>query len=228
MMMKQLYLSLFVFLFLGTSAAYGQCGHSHRPCSPSRTSQEPPKYQRLTLIAGGGPQYTLDAAGPAFPSVGHEANGLQPATTAQRLNWQGFGFLGYRFNGGYRAPQAFGLFGTYGQFTPQAITEVNALQGIVNPLPAQGSVADFREIEAGFLIRNWLRLSAGIGEQRFVDDNGLTHSQQYYSTTTGIHLPMSRNLVAFASVTTRFGRDFEAFTFRPNAGLAFQLRAIRI
>ena len=187
------------------------------------------RYQRLTLIAGGGPQYTLDQAGAAFPS-GKGADGvLTPATNAQRLNWQAFAFAGYRFNGGnYRAPHAFGVFGTYGQLTPQALTEVNALQGLVNQLPATGTTPDYREVEAGFLLRNWFRISAGLGEQRFVNDAEEAISQQYYTTTAGFHAPLGRNLVMYANATARFGRDFAEFSVRPTAGLAFQLRALRI
>ncbi|MDP5169912.1 MAG: hypothetical protein NWR72_06680 [Bacteroidia bacterium] len=227
--MKKILLSLMVMAALVPS--YAQCNSSSadRNCAPSRTTtQTPPKYHRLMLVAGGGPQYIIDQAGAAFPSGQDGHTTLEQATNAQRLNWQAFGFLGYRFNGGYRAPHSVGVFGTYGQLTPQALTEVNALQGLVDVLPATGTTPDYREVEAGFMLRNWLRLSAGVGEQRFVTDAGTTVKQQYYSATTGFHLRMSQNLVAYANVTTRFGRDFAEFSFRPNAGLALQLRALRM
>lgn len=229
-----------VLLFLLTASlampAFGQCSKSSSSCSsddcaPSRhtvsNNNNNGKYQRFTLIGGAGAQYTIDQAGAAFPSGKGGEGALEPATNAQRLNFQAFGFAGYRFNGGYRAPHAFGVFGTYGQLTPQALTETNALQGLVSELPQTGTTPDYREIEAGFLIRNWFRISAGIGEQRFVNDNDEMISQQYYSATAGFHAPLGRNLVAYANATTKFGRDFAEFSIRPSAGLAFQLRAFR-
>ncbi len=227
--MKKILLSLLVMSAM--APAYAQCDApcDDRKCTPSRQAmQENPHYHRLMLVAGGGPQYILDQAGEAFPAGQDGHTTLERATSAQRLNWQVFGFLGYRFNGGNRTPHAVGVFGTYGQLTPQAVTEVNALQGLVEELPAVGTTPDFRELEAGVLVRNWLRVSGGVGEQRFVNEAGSTVRQQYYSATTGFHLRMSQNLVAYANVTTRFGLDFAEFSFRPNAGLALQLRALRM
>lgn len=229
--MKQIL--LFSAILLASFSGYSQCSkasvqHSD-DCAPSRhTMNERPSFQRFTLIAGGGPQYTIDQAGAAFPSGKGGDGTLEPATTAQRLNFQAFAFAGYRFNGGYRAPHAFGIFGTYGQLTPQALTEINALQGLTEELPLPGTTPSYREVEAGFLLRNWLRISGGIGEQQFTDHDEATIRQTYYTATAGFHAPLGRNLVAYANATARFGRDFAEFSIRPTAGLAFQLRAIRI
>lgn len=227
--MKKILLSLLVMSAM--VPAYAQCNTpcTDRKCTPTRqTLQEKPVYQRLMLVAGGGPQYMIDQAGDAFPAGQDGHTTLERPTNAQRLNWQAFGFLGYRFNGGSRNPHAAGLFGTFGQLTPQAVTEGNALQGLLEDLPAAGTTPDFRELEAGLLVRNWLRVSGGVGEQRFVNEAGSIVRQQYYSATTGLHIRMSQNLVAYANVTTRFGLDFAEFSFRPNAGLALQLRALRM
>lgn len=220
-------------LILSCSTSYGQCCSSKsqhtNDCAPSRHSMnERSSFQRVTILAGGGPQYTLDQAGSAFPAGKGADQTLEPATTAQRLNFQAFGFLGYRFDGNGRTPHAFGLFGTYGQLSPQAMTETNAVQGLTQTLPLPGSTPSYRELELGFLVRNWFRISGGFGEQVFTDQDEEMIQQTYYTTTAGIHLPLGSSLRGYIHTTVRFGRDFSEFSVRPAAGLAVQLHAIRI
>ncbi len=95
---------------------------------------------------------------------------------------------------------AFGLFGRYG-FLPD--------MGLDGDFP-------FWEIEAGWVFREWIRASAGIGNQNY-EFNGYSMDVSYYTATTGIVLRFGK-LEFDLNLTGMVDEDFEEDpSFRVNA-----------
>lgn len=144
-------------------------------------------------------------------------------------SWQGEGMVGLRFDFKRRGnANVFGVWGRQGGYTDAALTRVILDQKLPYRVDAAGEERMFREVEVGFLFREWFRVSAGQGQITFTDVTQNTQTLNYYLATTGFSFRLSRSLKWNTSLTTLFGQDFEQFAFRPSMGLAFRFNAFRM
>lgn len=142
----------------------------------------------------------------------------------------GQAMLAYRFsidkNGKKERGHSLGFFGSYGfidKATIQNVILTNISPSISTPeLQMQHS---FYEIEAGGLIREWFRLSGGIGTQNFEYKSGII-AKQYYTTTMGFVIRFG--MVEFdLNFTGLFGGFYQAPSIRTNFTLNLHLKAIK-
>ena len=84
------------------------------------------------------------------------------------------------------------------------------------------NTANFTDIEFGYIAREWLRVSAGVGGRNFSSNSSLLSS--YYTTTGGLIFHFGRLSTEF-SVTYLFNNDFkpQEANFNANVGLRFYL-----
>ncbi len=102
---------------------------------------------------------------------------------------------------------AFGLFGRY---------------GFLSDMGTDGDFP-FYEIEAGWVLREWIRVSGGIGNQDY-NFNGESMSVSYYTGTAGIVLRFGQVELDF-NLTSLFDENFdEDPSFRANATLNIHFR----
>ena len=85
------------------------------------------------------------------------------------LSWQSSASFTYRFDIKNNRATAFGLFGDFGSLNAMAINQMQQQQQLAGL--DQRNTNFFYECEAGFLVREWLRLSAGAGKQELYQAN---------------------------------------------------------
>lgn len=177
---------------------------------------------RLMLMVGGGPSYTLDPA-PAssgIPKGEETTSGL--SWNPQMLSGFGNAFLGYRFDmKGNKKANVFGVWGTAGLLNSHALERVLYTQEVVQ-VPRSNSQNSFTELEAGFLLKEWFRVSGGLGQQSFTNLGGERIDLRYNIATLGLNVPLGKTLVWQTSASMLFGKDFQKASFRPATGLALR------
>ncbi|MCB0851433.1 MAG: hypothetical protein KDD63_04260 [Bacteroidetes bacterium] len=177
------------------------------------------RYDRLTLQIGGGGNYAWGQISDQVPS---EFN-------RDLLSGQAQGFFGIRFDvENRRRPNVVGVWGTYGFQTPQSVNSIFRSQELDFVLSENPTILEIREWEAGLLLRNWFRLSGGMGTLNFVDSKEELQSLNYYTATAGLGIKLGKSLKWVTNGTVMLGRDFENFTFRPSTGLVLNFDFLRI
>lgn len=154
---------------------------------------------RFSFKIGGGFHYLSDELGDIAKDFDSEGLGvLANAQIAIRYGIRTYG------EGQDRA-SAFGLFGRYGF------------------LPEMDKDSPFYEIEAGWVFREWIRVSGGIGNQDY-DLPGESMSVKYYTGTAGIVLRFGM-LELDLNLTGLYDEEFEHDpSFRANATLNLHFR----
>ncbi len=158
---------------------------------------------RFSFKIGGGFHYLTDEPGKITEDF--DSDGLAFLANAQ-LSIR-YGIRVYGENQDKDRASAFGLFARYGV------------------LPDTGFDGDFPfyEIEAGWVFREWIRVSGGIGNQSY-EFNGHSESVDYYTATGGIVLRFGR-LELDVNLSGLFDEDFEHDpSFRANATLNLHFR----
>ena len=177
------------------------------------------KYDRLTIQLGGGGNYAW----------GEVSDQVPQAYEKDLMSGQAQGFVGIRFDVENRKrPNVLGVWGTYGFQTPQSVNRIFQSQQLDYVLAEDPSTLEIRELEAGLLLRNWFRVSGGVGELSFTDLNNEIRTLQYYTATAGIGIKVGKSLKWVTNGTVMLGKDFENFTFRPSTGLVFNFDFLRI
>lgn len=182
------------------------------------------RYDRMVFMWGAGAHFLPKNA--TIPINGRIGGTDQEVSQRQ---WQTDALLGIRYglNGSHRRANVVGVFGDFGMVATPALQRIFDDQGLYREIQPY-TQADFRSLEAGFLLREWFRISGGIGNQYFVDARGSQNRVDYYTATTGIYVPLGRRLTWTTTATAMFGKDFENVTIRPATGLAFRLNFLRM
>lgn len=190
-----------------------------RIAEAARREKERNSYNRLTLHLGASANYAYGELGSAF-------TGYNPALT----DWQGNGFIGYRFDvTGRRKRQKGNLVGVWasiGLHDQAALSSLFQSQGRFDVVSAN-SVNEFREWEAGFMFKEWVRISAGRGYQNYTNAGGENITLNYYTTTAGLALHFTRALDLTLNGTVLYGQDFQQLSFRPSVGVNFTFDFLR-
>lgn len=183
---------------------------------------------RVSLKIGGGVQHLFNnvlqftSITPAVKSgFGYEPQNIMPIGSAM---------LAYRFNikkeGKKERGNSIGAFANYGFLSTTGLKQL--YQTNVNTTLPNGDLKPFQafyEIEGGGLIREWLRLSGGVGTQ-FVDGQARTTSLAYYTATTGLIARFG--LVEFDFIFTGlFGGFYQSPSARANITLNLHFKGIK-
>jgi hypothetical protein len=227
-------LTIMAFAYLG----YGQNCSKNRSssnCSSSKSTvvvthhtkdskkEKKRRFDRMVFIGGAGLHYLPKQS--TF-SISGKAGGTN--TIRQQRNWQSDAFLGIRYGmHGTRRANAFGVYGNLGGISSAALNRVFGAQG-VNSEVDFFSQNQFQALEAGFLFKNFFRLSAGYGHQQFTNNAGEIGRVDYYTATTGFYVPLGRRFTWTTTATAMVGKDFQKVTIRPSTGIAYRIKFLRM
>ena len=175
------------------------------------------KHDRLVLQLGGGANYSWGRLN-TFPSD------LQSSL----LNPQFQTFIGIKFDHHKCKSNALGIWGTFGLHSENATRTILNAQELSYNVETGSESQGFNEWELGLLLQEKLRISAGAGTFKFVDENGSAQSLEYYSATTGFIRPVSQNLRLTGTASFLFGKDFQNFSLRPSLGLVYNIDFLRM
>lgn len=188
-------------------------GMSAQDCSPSRS-----RCSRGGLVygeLGGSAQYWVARTDEA------------PSTFAQdQIGGQLNGMIGLRFDRDRRRANVIGVWGTLG------LPSAQSLERQLNILGRSDATTDdpvdnrYREVEAGILLRERLRLSAGRGEQYLTAADGTETLLNYYTGTAGLNLRLGRSLSWNSAATIALGGDYGDPVWRASTGLMYYFDAI--
>ncbi|MFK7926495.1 MAG: hypothetical protein AB8H47_31390 [Bacteroidia bacterium] len=183
------------------------------------------RFDRLVFMWGAGAHFLPKSS--TF-AINGRTSGSGTEGVSQR-QWQTDALIGIRYgiNGSHRRANVIGVFGDLGMAATPAIQRIFQEQNLSQEVQPN-TQADFRSLEAGFLFREWLRLSGGVGNQYFIDARGVQNQVNYYTATTGIYVPLGRRMTWTTTATAMFGQDFQNVTIRPATGLAFRLNFMRM
>lgn len=213
-----------------SSKSYSSCSSSNQTRVVTHTYQvnkedRKRRFDRMVFMWGGGAHFLPQNS--TFAINGRTADG--GTEEVRQRQWQTDAVLGIRYglNGSHRRANVVGVFGDFGMAATPALQRIFSEQNVYQEVQPN-TQAEFRSLEAGFIFREWLRLSAGVGNQFFVDARGAQQQVDYYTATTGIYVPLGRRLTWTTTATAMFGQDFQKVTIRPATGLAFRLNFMRM
>ncbi|MGA1583843.1 MAG: hypothetical protein ACO4CH_11380, partial [Saprospiraceae bacterium] len=106
----------------------------------------------------------------------------------------------------------FGRFGNHGQSAAEALLNQQDLIQIESAPNNQ-----FRELEIGLLMKEWFRVSGGLGWQRFLDEAGSPTEKSYGVATIGFAPRFFKIIEINLNAVACYGRDFEQPSLRGEA-----------
>ncbi len=184
---------------------------------PQEKPKRRKKKDRLHLQLGVASNYLYDS---------NNETGFSP--NSERTNLMGEGMIGIRFDHKGRRANVLGLWGTSGFSSPQTVALLLNEQNLPFEVDMSGSSFRFQEVEAGFLFKEWFRLSGGVGTQELRSVSGENIEFDYYKFTTGLSLRITRSIKwnTYASFLMSEGSD--NISFRPSTGLSFRFNFLNI
>ncbi|MEL7532111.1 MAG: hypothetical protein AAFN10_12415 [Bacteroidota bacterium] len=212
-----------------STKTYSSCSSSNQTRVVTHTyevdkEERKRRFDRLVFMWGAGAHFLPKNS--TFAINGRTAGGTE---SVKQRQWQTDAVLGIRYglNGSHRRANVVGVFGDFGMAATPAIQRIFEEQNLFQEVQPN-TQAEFRSLEAGFLFREWVRLSGGVGSQYFIDARGVQNQVNYYTATTGIYVPLGRRMTWTTTATAMFGQDFQKVTIRPATGLAFRLNFMRM
>lgn len=129
----------------------------------------------------------------------------------------GEGFIGYRFDENNKRANYFGLFGYVGAVNSGSLNTMNMEEVINIQSKYIGNKSYAYEIEGGFILNDWFRISAGKGLYTLTN-NDLNKNLNYYSATSSIIF--GKKVLNFSIKNSiQFGGDLQKLSYRLGAGL---------
>lgn len=114
-----------------------------------------------------------------------------------------------------------GLFISLGSLSRNAANLTAQQQN--NSTSLHRSVNVFSEWEIGSMVKEWLRISTGIGSQQLHrTDSQLPATLYYASTTIGLHARLHAYLELYWNTNIRYGLGFKQLSLRSDLGLMFR------
>ena len=233
--MKRIVSTLFILSF-AVVAVFGQCQkktttiihHHHQDQQHHQNHHHHQKndrynnrvrYDRLHLQVGGAGTYLYDQS---------NETGFDPAP--ERVDGYLEGMVGIRFDANRRGRRANVLagWGTVGVLSPQSVSVLLAEQGIRGGVDGSAETFQYQELEAGFLFKEWFRLSGGVGMLEYLDASGALQDFNYYKLTSGFSIGLTRSIKWNTFATVMVGEGGDTFSFRPSTGLSFRFNFLRI
>lgn len=137
-----------------------------------------------------------------------------------RLFAEGFG--GIKLDAGESGSSFLGIFGRYSSIGSKTIDFLKADNAIVYTEPAKYALQ--YEIEAGVILHDWFRLSAGKGRWQVKNSNNTKGSAiNYVIVTSGINLKFE-SFNMFANGSVLFQNDLKKYIYRGSVGFMVDFR----
>ncbi|MCI4669957.1 MAG: hypothetical protein MRZ79_17605 [Bacteroidia bacterium] len=148
----------------------------------------------------------------------------------ERTNYNAEALLGIRFDQGRKRANVLGVWGTAGFSSPQTVGLLLSEQGLAQNFEVDLGNPSYRfqEVEAGFLFKEWFRLSGGLGNQEFTTTSGENVNIEYMKFTTGLSLKITKSIKWNTNATFLMVDGSDKFSFRPSTGLSFRFNFLRI
>ncbi|MEM7368872.1 MAG: hypothetical protein AAF587_09725 [Bacteroidota bacterium] len=186
--------------------------HQTQPNYQQQPRKKKQKFDLLHLQVGGGVNHLNG-------TIGKFEREFNP----DLLSYQANGFVGLRMQPRKRKrSNVVGVWGTGGIHAHSALINLFELQNVDARVDPGTEFHEFREWEAGFLFREWFRLSGGKGVQRYTNTNLELEEVNYFIATTGFSFNILPSVKWNTSASFLFGEDFQEISFRPSTGLAFR------
>jgi hypothetical protein len=189
-------------------AAFTAMGQSRttttmRPTTQTTKQQQDP--QGVTLLLG-----------PSLYYYQGDPNAAMDRFAENRTGFQVNGMLGYT-SPKHRGGNTLGLLGTAGYTSESVFNFIKDYQGLTTDELVINKYFTFYQIEAGFIISNFLRFSTGAGKQNFTTVTG-EDTYRYLSSTVGVLInlgPVMWNIDA----NFNYGRDWPKTSMKLATGL---------
>lgn len=173
--------------------------------------------QRIGFRIGGGAHYYVGTL-----------SKITQNHSLSRISWLVTTGITYRFdiNRKDRGTSA-GIFCRFGNHSEQAINSLSNQQGL--PFLSNQPINLFTELEGGILVKEWLRLSGGIGWQRINRDNSpndfATENFTYGVATLGFIARFGKYVELDFNVISEFAIQYRHFALRGDICLVFRFAA---
>lgn len=147
-----------------------------------------------------------------------------------RVNWQLDALLGFGLGRNKRGNRTLlAAFGTFGLNNRSTLRQILADQRYTTTALTQSALNNFYHLEGGLLVGEILRISTGVGQQNFteqnlVSDEGVELNKEYLkynSTTVGFNFNVSA-VAVMINVNFAYGKDFNRTVLTPQAGIMFR------
>lgn len=200
--------SLYTLLLISVSGGMVALAQSRYqpPASPVQQQQPQPSDQSGIAILLG-------------PSVYHyqgDPNAAIEEISNDRIGYQLNGFIGYK-SPKSRGGNTLGIFATAGYTTEAVFNMMKQFQGLSTDDLDINKYFTFYQLEAGFIVRNTLRFSTGVGKQNFTTVNG-DDEYRYLSSTVGLMIGLGA-VVWNIDANFNYGRDWPKTAMKLSTGL---------
>lgn len=136
-------------------------------------------------------------------------------------SWFGEVMLGYRYFGKRESGgSTLAIFGTAGNTSGRALQRMVSSSTIDAELDAERDNY-FLNLEAGVVLLQALRISTGIGTQRYYLAEGNRARLSYFSTTAGLRIG-PENFKIMPELNLMYGRDLATTVYRPQLQIGIQ------
>ncbi len=136
-------------------------------------------------------------------------------------SWFGEVMLGYRYYGRRESGgSTLAIFGTAGNTSGKALQRMVSSSSIDAELEAERDNY-FLNLEAGVVLLQALRVSTGIGTQRYYLTEGSRERLSYFSTTAGLRIG-PENFKIMPALNLMYGRDLSTTIYRPQLQIGIQ------
>lgn len=154
------------------------------------------------------------------------ADQLPESFSSSLINGQAEAFAGLRFDirNNYNAANTVGLFGRIGANSAAATNLL--LSGSQTSADTTQS-SSYTEIEGGVYIRDFLRLSGGVGNLNFTDLGGNEQTLNYFTATAGIGVG-GKHIHGMFNVTGLFGNELNLMQLRPSVNLRIHFNTLKL
>ncbi len=168
--------------------------------------------KRLTMqLGGGGSLFLGDPEAPSFSPL--------------NIGYSAEAHLGLRVGKNYK--HSIGVFGRYGSLPGAAAAGITGAFALHNPALIDSTQAtNYLDIEAGFILWRFLRLSAGQSRASIAATDGSAIDTSLGTATLGVQIRIKK-VKWYVNGTTYFDDSFNTFYLRPSTGLIVQFNFLR-
>jgi hypothetical protein len=134
-------------------------------------------------------------------------------------------FLGYKFDEDNKSANYFGLFGNMAKINGTSILQLKTDDALTVPSTFTGAQSYVYEVEGGFILGEWFRISAGTGNMQIPITNAWQKSN-YFTGTSGFIFGR-KGFNVHTGTTVMFGGNMKRTAFRVNLGMGLSFKFIK-
>lgn len=134
-------------------------------------------------------------------------------------------FLGYRFDEENKSANYFGFFGNVTKVNGSSILILKTDEALSIPSSFTGGPSYAYEVEGGFILGEWFRISAGIGNMNIPVANAWQKTNYFTGTSGFIFGKKAFNI--HTGTTVMFGGSMKRTAFRVNVGMGLSFKFLK-